>query len=420
MSTGDTLAQLCQKVTDAFAGAIGGQDNADFAFLTYGVPVPDDMVQNGMVNPAQVAAFLSSSFDAPYLLSPGQGKSGYLEGSYGYASAIFCEAVALSQPTASPSDSNYQTQVSEIAAAKNALPPGGLSGTMQAHPDDWMLPGATNYWASFDSASQTTSVSLPSAPTAATTSASAPASASHFSDVAAWSFKPALKPIEATTSTSASTSTLPASAKLIARIAMPIRAPLTANVLSQSPPLTAVKSEAITNVSLSSQTMIAPRILTRPLPVIWHLPPPPSTPPQSTVEIQFEFVPVTIGYWTAAESAWNSAFLAYQGWCIPGMKRGGLLPDPNLTSPGSGTLVYGRPTTLFIVRNLVIKVSWTGDESALIGETGGYIGPFSLQGAKPIPGASGQLVQSCPGMQVVALNSSRLPVLPPVDASDVH
>jgi len=418
MSTGDTLAQLCQKVTDAFAGAIGGQDNADFAFLSYGVPVPDDMVQNGMVNPAQVAAFLSSSFDAPYLLSPGQGKSGYLEGSYGYASAIFCEAVTLSQPTASPSDSSYQTQVSEIAAAKNALPPGGLSGTMQAHPDDWMLPGATNYWASFDSASQTTSVSSPSAPTATATatSASAPASASHFSDVAAWSFKPALMPIEPTTSAS----TPPASAKLIARIAMPIRAPLTANVLPQSPALTATKSAAVTKVSLSSQTMIAPRILNRPLPVTWHLPPPPSAPPQSTVEIQFEFVPVTIGYWTAAESAWNSAFLAYEGWCIPGMKRGGLLPDPNLTSPGSGELVYGRPTTLFIVRNVVIKVSWTGDESTLIGEMGGYIGPFSLEGGKATPGASGQLVQSCPGMQVIALSSSRLPVLPPVDASDAH
>lgn len=417
MSTGDTLAQVCQKVTDAFAGAIGGQDNGDFAFLTYGVPVPDDMVQSGIVNPAQVAAFLSSSFDAPYLLSPGQGKSGYLEGSYGYASAIFSEAVALSQPTASPGDSSYQTQVSEIAAAKNALPPGGLSGTMQAHPDDWMLPSATNYWASFDSASTTTSISSPpaQAPTSAT-AASAPTSASHFSDVAAWSFKSALKPIEST----ASASTLPASQKLVARIAVPIRAPLTANVLTQSPALTATKSEVITNISLPSQTMVAPRVLSRPLPMTWHLPPPPSAPPQSTVQIQFEFVPVTIGYWTAAESAWNSAFLAYQGWCIPGMKRGGLLPDPNLANPGSGGLIYGRPTTLFIVRNLVIKVSWTGDESALIGETGGFIGPFSLQGAKPISGVSGQLMQSCPGMQVVAFNSSRLPVLPPVDASDAH
>jgi hypothetical protein len=49
----------------------------------------------------------------------------------------------------------------------------------------------------------------------------------------------------------------------------------------------------------------------------------------------------------------------------------------------------------------------------------GFIGPFSLAGASASNAPNGTWTYSRPGMQVVALLCSRLPVLPPADAPDV-
>lgn len=73
-----------------------------------------------------------------------------------------------------------------------------------------------------------------------------------------------------------------------------------------------------------------------------------------------------------------------------------------------------------MVKNLNISVKWSGQEQAPLDESGGFLGPFSLAGAPPPTSASdGSWTYTRPGMEVVALMCSRLPVLPPANAPDV-
>jgi hypothetical protein len=136
--------------------------------------------------------------------------------------------------------------------------------------------------------------------------------------------------------------------------------------------------------------------------------------------VHFQYMSVTIGYMAAGIPVWNGVFLADTSWCVPGMTKGGLLPAPDIAlQEGHGPLAYGLPVALIVVRNLTISVKWTGQEQAALGDSGGFIGPFSLLGASPTPGPDGSWNYTQPGMQVVALLCSQLPSLPPQDAPDL-
>jgi hypothetical protein len=136
--------------------------------------------------------------------------------------------------------------------------------------------------------------------------------------------------------------------------------------------------------------------------------------------VHFAYMSATIGFMAAGASIWNGAFLADTSWCVPGMTKGGLLPAPNVAAaPGEGTLSYGLPIAIIVVKNLNISVKWAGQEQTALGNSGGFLGPFSLAGASATNAPDGTWTYSRPGMQVVALLCSHLPVLPPNDAPDV-
>jgi hypothetical protein len=102
------------------------------------------------------------------------------------------------------------------------------------------------------------------------------------------------------------------------------------------------------------------------------------------------------------------------------MSKGGLLPAPDaVAAPGQGSVAYGLPIAIIVVKNLNISVKWAGQDQASLGDSGGFLGPFSLAGASATSAPDGSWTYSRPGMQVVALLCSQLPVLPPKDAPDV-
>ena len=138
------------------------------------------------------------------------------------------------------------------------------------------------------------------------------------------------------------------------------------------------------------------------------MPPPPA--PTTTITVQLQHQCVTLGYMSGGVSWWDGAFLGETGWYIPGMTRGASLPRPP-SEAGSSDLAYGLPVALIVVQGLTVSGSWTNETPAALGS----LGPFSLQGATTTSGNNGSVTYSRPGMQVIALLCSQLPILPPVD-----
>jgi hypothetical protein len=137
-----------------------------------------------------------------------------------------------------------------------------------------------------------------------------------------------------------------------------------------------------------------------------------TTSTSSTVTIHLEHQCVTLGYFTAGQPWWNGVFLADQGWFMPGMPRGGLLPPAD----GAPDATFGLPVGLVIVQNLRVSGQWSAEAAAALSSPGGTIGPLSLFGATASTEADGvTMTYSHDGMQVVALLCNPLPVLPPVD-----
>jgi hypothetical protein len=137
------------------------------------------------------------------------------------------------------------------------------------------------------------------------------------------------------------------------------------------------------------------------------------------MSMHFEYMSVGIGYMNAGISMWNGVFVANPNWYVPGMTKGGLLPTPAITvADGHPPPVYGLPNALIVVRNLNVSVKWSGQDQAALGASVGYIGPFSLAGATSANTSDGGWSYSQPGVQVIALLCTRMPVLPPTDAPD--
>jgi hypothetical protein len=456
MADGDTLTTLGQKLTDLFASAYAGGDPGSFVFLPFSVPAPDNILQDGIVNPTRLAAFLVANFDAPYLLSPDQGSAHGRDASYGMASQIYATAVALARTTAPP-DSDVAKRVNaEIMMARSVLSPTGPAVAMACQPDDWVALGNASYWTIFDS-TQTQGAAPPSPPPSTPSTPSPPTG-----DGGGPGFRPrifdriwTIKPEAAEAEPVSSLDVIHAAAPALAR-------PMIADVVAQHPSLMAATTlpiKAEPALQLERELAIRPAVLAQTTPAIrtieqldatelpthrlpagvspvvrpglrWPLEPPPvrppapspppPPPPSSTVTVHFEHMPVTIGYMAAGISIWNGVFLADRNWCIPGMPRGGLLPSPSIAAaPPAAPAVYGLPTSLIVVRNVAISVKWSGQEKSALGSSGGFLGPFSLAGVSPSQAPDGTWTYSRPGMQVVALLCSHLPVLPPIDAPDL-
>jgi hypothetical protein len=438
---GDTLASLGQKLTDLFASLYAaGNPDVSLGFLPFSAAVPDDIVQAGVINPAQMAAFLTANFDYPFVLAPGQNTAFGRDDSYGPASQIYNTAVTLAQPAVAPGSDAAKRLNAEIAMAQSVLSPAGVTAGMTCQPDDWVATGNTSYWTDFDSTQIQTPPASPPSP------GPAPAPAPVVNPQI-WTIRRQPAPPAVSNSTLRSASPLmrqvsPAVTVLSARqilsdpvapdSASPAAGTASAGSISPAvtmsaarPMLTAAEVRpAVLDGAMAARPEMQAMPIHRVGPILGPvyppptLPTPPAAPASSTVTIHFAYMSVTVGYTAAGLSIWDGVFLADPGWYISGMARGGLLPSPNF-SAGATPLVYGLPVSLIIVRDVTIAVQWSGQDQASLGTSGGFLGPFSLSGISPNVAPDGTWTYTRPGMQVVAVLASHLPVLPPVDAPDL-
>lgn len=431
MAADDTLSTLGEKVTDLFASAYaGGNPSVSLAFLPFSVPVPDDIVQDGVVNPTRLGAFFVANFDAPYVVSPQQTTAHGKDDSYGSASQIYATAVALAQAAAPPGSATESRVNAEIMMARRVLDPSGPAAAMSSQPDDWVVPENTSYWTVFDSGQSQTSPSP--APPPPPVNAVAPPPRVFNREL--WMIRPAM----AQAAPSATLDTVHAESPALAHpfIGSPVMthpamsaSAIRPSVAVFSPAIFAAATQHPSPVPPSRPLMFSPSLLQRRFAVAVppvHPPqpaPPPAPappPPSSSIAIHFEYMSVTMGYTVAGLPIWNQVFLADHNWYIAGMARGALLPDPSsLAPPSAPQLAYGLPTSLIVVRKVTIAVKWSGQEQATLGTSGGFLGPFSVSGVTPNIAPDGTWTYARPGMQVVALLCNHLPVLPPIDAPDL-
>lgn len=445
MAGDDTLTSLGAKITDVFTKMFAiSNPNASLVFLPFGLAPPAGIIQpksatdaTPVVNAAQMAAFLADNFDEPYLMSADEGAAHGKDGFYGRLSQIYPLAVTLAQPTADAGSDARKAVTAELAMAQSMLTPAGMAYAMVASPDDWASPGNTAYWSKFDS--------VQTKEPAASVGPSPSASGGHTLSPRLWLFKaaemkavasPALEYLHAVRLPQRAPD-LPAAktAPILAREALVVRpaqelattaalAQHAAISLAQRSAITealarAVRPEGIARTLRQAEEVRSVRHISIDITPNKSDPPPAPPPPSSSLSMHFDYMSVGIGYHNAGISMWNGVFIANPNWCVPGMIKGGLLPSPSIAAvEGQPSLSYGMPVALIVVRNLTVTVTWSGQEGAALQDSGGFIGPFSLAGAKPVANAEGSCTYAQPGMQVVALLCARLPVLPPQDAPD--
>ena len=443
----DTLASVGGKITEVFINAFESSNpSMSLVFLQFAIPVPDDMVQGGIVNPTRMTAFLVPNFDAPYLMSAPQyavhGKDTY----YGTASQIYSLAVNYAQPTAPIGSPGWKRVDSEIAMAQSVLNPAGISVAMACVPDDWVSPDNKSYWSTFNSTQTQGPTTTPTlAPTATPGGVAGNVHSMRVVSSSLWAIKPAaaqtapaptlgyihaispaaIAPAPAATTPQASTSAAahPLAAASLAKPSIAASALRPANRTTAAVAPVAHAPAAATVWRRPFPIGRRPPFTVHPTPTPTPTPPPPPPPPPpatSSMMVNFQYMSVTIGYMAAGIPVWNGVLLADSNWCVPQMAKGALLPapDPSLQE-GHGPLAYGLPVSLIVVKDLTISVKWSGQDKAALGSSGGFIGPFSLAGATPTTQPDGAWNYTQPGMQVVALLCSHLPVLPPADAPDV-
>ncbi|WP_116212946.1 hypothetical protein [Streptomyces olivoreticuli] len=419
MSDSDQLGAIAQQLTATLVGIYGGgpESGTSLVFLPGDLPVPAGTVQQGQVNAAQMDAWLRSGFDNPLLIRPGMATLDSV--SSRSASDIYAEVVQWAKPLAEMHSDTWERIAGEISAAQAAYGPPGGDKPIVCQPDDWPLPERTEYWTVFDSTSTSAPAttgtedgqpcpdSVPPGPDSTAADAGG-ASASGTPDPGATSapdpgatsdppkidaelwqlrgayLQSALVPMEA----------------VMANVETPA-ADTSAPANGQPPPSDAPaapdNAPAVTDLTTSDSA-----------PMSMHL----------------EHTRVTLQRVLAGRSWWNGVFLSDDGWYVPGLARGTLVPPPpadtNAMAPDLGLQIYVVPAALVVVRNLSVVANWSADAESALSSSTGAIGPLSLAGAQVSAAADGTKAYTHEGMQVVAALCTPLPVLPPADPPAPH
>jgi hypothetical protein len=425
-SDSNQLQLLGQQLAAALIDTYGiSGSSANLAFLPGGIAVPDDLVQSGVVNPAQVQTWLSVNFDYPFAISSDTAAAWTREDSYGTATQIYTEAVSLAQPAGDPASAACQRVAAEITEATTSLGPPDTQ-TLTCTPDDWAVPSESGYWTAFDSTQASQMTSSSSSATSSSSSPSAPSVASlPIVDARFWTVRSLAAPatIAAASSSSQSSSS---SSQATATVAPPIlvrpeimmERPMAPEMVREPAPSAAPASAPKTmpiarpialNAALLS-SLDARAIFAGATSVEQA-----TTSSSATVTIQLEHQLVTIGRLTSGQPWWDGVFLADPGWYIPGMPQGGLLPPPADAAIGATNAL---PIAMIIVRNLSVSGQWTQAAAAALTSEGAALGPLSLSGATATTASDGVTITfEQDGMQVVALLCATLPVLPPTDSA---
>ena len=346
---------LGQTLSDALTAAYGtAAGTGGLAFLPYAIPVPNDLVQSGEINFAQLQTWLAMNFDAPFVVSIDKAAVLAKDTAHGAASRIYGTAVSFAQPLDGTGDAESQRIAAEIVAARNSYGSDDQPHGIVCEPDDWPLSTpAQSYWTSFDFAP---GAAAPPAATASRPGAEVQA--------ASWRLR-----------------------------VVPPQVAGAVHVMAASAPVAAPVPPAATPAATPAANSAAPLA-------------------GSAISVHLEHTCVTLSYADAGTPWWDGVFLADPGWCVAGMARGALLP----AAPAPISAVYGVPTALVVVRSLRVSGAFTADAQRALGSTGASLGPLSIGDAATEVQGDGTTCYRRDGLQVVALFCSPLPVLPPNDA----
>lgn len=450
MSDTAQLQALGQQLAAALVASYGElTPGAKLVFLPGGVSVPDTFIQpnpanpaQNLINPEQIRQWLAQSFDSPFVISGDEGTILGKDPSHGSASRIYTVAVTSAQPVGTPGDAAWTRIDREIAAAVRSLGPPDAPKPIVCQPQDWPLPSANaGYWTKFDSTdTQATSTQ---------TTTPVPVVNPQFWMVRSMAVEEVVAPsppppppepisdlprfhrriFSQQRSVAAASPRFSASDLSVSAVEVSPRATVEASSFQMANSLPA--EAATSRVTAIDQSVMA---TARPQMLAWRAAADSGTLParleartlfqvapsvetvttstSSTVTIHLEHQCVSLGYFSAGLPWWDGVFLADPGWFIPGMPRGGLLPAPD----GAAGHAYGLPMAMVIVQNLRVSGQWSAEASAALASRGGTLGPLSLFGASVSTAADGVTVTYAhPGMQVVALLCSSLPILPPAD-----
>lgn len=424
---------LATALTNAYQAAAAGSSH--LVFLPFSVDVPDAIVQSGLVNPVQMQTWLEINFDSPFIVSPDDFSALSKDPSHGSASRIYTVAASSAQSTGDPDSDAWKRRNMVISGARSALGPDEEQKTIIPQPDDFVLPDKADYWTSFDSTqasqTQTTTTTKPvnvdywrvrnidpqiikaviNLPPAATPAVK------HI-DISPASLDPAV--INAVVSGAQQSSTRVIDPKTVLQVGKImnmslVRAAAPAETVAVNTQLAAkmnISSTAKNEWMANSRSLVISQIDASAVFDAAAAVKTVTTTSTASVTVHLEHQCVTLGYYRSGVAWWDGVFLADQGWYIPGMARGALLPQ----APGSAGTTYGLPMAMIVVRNLTVTGRWSNEAAAALSAPGGTLGPLSLFGAKAVAGTDGLVSYSHPGMQVVALLCSSLPVLPPIDA----
>ena len=370
---------LCDALTAAYGHAVGA---GGLVFLPYGIPVADDIVQSGQVNPTQLQTWLAANFDAPFVVSFDKAVVVERDNTHGALSRIYGTAVSFAQPCDASGDAESQRIAAEIVAARGSYGANEQPHGIACEPDDWPLATpAQSYWTPFDFA--------PSA-TPAATAAPVPAQVSGGAPTAGTAGAPAAE-------------VQPASWRL-RMIPQPMRAG--APPASPAPVQAASTVAAMNAVHLMAASAPVAALAASPVPS-----PLASPVPGAAISVHLEHTCITLSYADAGQAWWDGVFLADPGWCVAGMARGALLP----AAPAPISAVYGVPTALVAVRGLHVSGAFSDDAKRALASGGTSLGPLSIGDATTEVQADGTTCYRRDGVQVVGLFCSTLPVLPPSD-----
>lgn len=427
MSVTDQLQALGQQLTSSLISAYGSKfPEGNLVFLPGGLSVSDDIVQQGVVNPTQLQTWLAANFDYPFVISSADAAIHECDESHGTASMIYSLAVSQAQPVGDPAGDAWKRVDAEIAAAQGMLGPANGPKAITCEPDDWPLPSATGYWTKFSNTQTQSST------TTTPTPVRVPIVNRNFWMLRSLAAAPAAHPAPAAPVRAVPSSTLsprinmvPASERVAVAPAVAARPVVMESRLGGTAVLSAVPAVSEgASVAGTSETLEAARwrstVELGRLPVglnserffsstqaVGQV----TTTVSSTIDVYLEHQCIAITRFTAGQPWWDGVFLADQGWSIPGMQRGGLLPAP---SGGLTGAINGLPIAMIVVQKLKVTGNWSQEALAALKAPGGAVGPLSLFGATPTTNADNTTTFGRDGMQVVALLCSALPVLPPL------
>jgi hypothetical protein len=140
-----------------------------------------------------------------------------------------------------------------------------------------------------------------------------------------------------------------------------------------------------------------------------------STTKSTDLHVHLEHCLVTITRRLSGRPWWHHELVRDEGWYVPGMHRGDLVPEP-----ASPDVAHCLPRALLLVRNVEISGTWTADARVALTSAAPAIGPFLMSPASSTmaAGATQETTVLGIGTQVIGVLGTPMPVLPP--QSDPH